>query len=181
MTKTAKKSGASGIWASAALLLLLLAPAIFFINDETGARIAALRKDGLVTEATVTGKRIVEEPYTDRKGRTKTTTANYIDLTYDSQTSQTWQEWLASNEKTQPAAPGAPMSSYAYRGTTAEYDAVQPGDKVPVVINRYERTRADLAAYVKDFSSRTMQIAAALCALLGLICGYAAWRTRTRS
>ena len=72
------------------------------------------------------------------------------------------------------------MSSCAYRGTTAEYDAAQAGDKAPVVIHRYERTRADLAACVKGFSSRTMQIAAALCALLGLICGDAAWRTRTR-
>lgn len=173
-----KKSNAFQIWASAALLLLLMAPAIFFINDENGARIAALRTEGLVTEAKVVGKRKVEEPYTDSKGRTKSTTASYIDLEYDSQTSQSYPDWLTKGEKAQAAGTGVAMSTYAYRSSNADYDAVKPGDKVPVVIHRYERTRAELASTVKAYNKLTLQLSAALIGLFGLFCGYMAWRAR---
>lgn len=181
MNNSAKKSGSFQIWASVALLLLLLAPAIFFINDENGTRIAALRTDGLVTEAKVIGKRKVKEPYTDSKGRSKTTTASFIDLEYDSQTSQSYTEWLANGEKAQAAAKDVAMSSYAYRSSNADYDALKPGDKVPVVIHRFERTRAELASTVKAFNTMTLQLSAVLIGLIGLACGYVAWRARRKS
>ncbi len=178
MSSPAKKTSKSQIWASVALLSLLMAPAVFFISTENGDRIEALRKEGLVTEATVLGKRRVEEPYTDSKGRTKTTTTSYIDMEYDSQTSQTYQDWLTGGEKAQPAVPGHAMSSYAYRSTNADYDAAKPGDKLPVVIHRYERTRAELASYVKTYNNRMMMLFGALCGLLGLASAAMAWRTR---
>lgn len=181
MDVSGKKSGAFQVWASAALLLLFLAPAIFFISDETGDRVAALRKDGLVTMATVTGKRTIEEPYTDSKGRRKSNTAKYIDLSYDSQTNQSYPEWLAGGEKAQVPKPGVAMNSYAYRSTNAEYDSVNQGDKVPVVINRYERTRADLATFVKEYSNTTLMFCAAMAGLIGLFCAMMAWRTRQRA
>lgn len=176
-----KKSNAFQIWACAALLLLLLAPAMFFINDENGTRIAALRTDGLVTEAKVLGKRKVDEPYTDSKGRTKTTITSYIDLEYNSQTSMSYPEWLSGGEKANAPAPGVAMSKFAYRSSTADYDAVKPGDKVPVVIHRYERTRAELASTVKAFNTMTLQLSAMLIGLIGLLCGYMAWRARGKS
>lgn len=181
MNNSAKKSSAFQIWASAALLLLLLAPAIFFINDENGTRIAALRTDGLVTEAKVVGKRKVEEPYTDSKGRSKTTIASIIDLEYDSQTSQSYTEWFTNGEKAKSAAPEAAMNKYAYRSSNADYDALKPGDTVPVVIHRYERTRAELATVVKAFNTRTLQLSALLIGLIGVVCGYMAWRARRRT
>ena len=181
MNISAKKSNAFQMWVSAALLLLLLAPAILFINDENGARIAALRTEGLVTEAKVVGKRKVEEPYTDSKGRSKTTIASFVDIEYDSQTSQSYPEWLNNGEKTQAAGKGVAMSTYAYRSSNADYDAVKPGDKVPVVIHRYERTRAELASVVKAFNTLTLQLSALLIGLIGLACGYMAWRSRRTS
>ena len=178
MTEPAKKSGAFQIWASAALLLLMMAPAIYVISDETGDGVAALRNDGLVTEARVTGKRKVEEPYTDSKGRSKSTTAAFIDLEYDSQTSMSYAEWLANGEEAPAPAPGVGMNTYAYRSTNAEYDAVKEGDRVPVVIGRYERTRADLASFVKTYSNRMTQLAAMLIGLLGAISAIMGWRSR---
>jgi predicted glutamine amidotransferase len=158
-----------------------MAPAIFFINDENGTRIAALRTDGLVTEAKVVGKRKVQEAYTDRKGRSKTTTASYIDLEYDSQTSQSYMDWLTTGEKAQAAGQGVAMSTYAYRSDGADYDAVKPGDTVPVVIHRYERTRAELATVVKAFNTLTLQLSALLIGLFGLGCGYMALRAHRKS
>jgi len=180
MNTPAKKTSTSQIWASVALLSLLMAPAAFFISTENGDRIEALRKEGIVTEATVLGKRRVEEPYTDSKGRTKTTTASYIDIEYDTTASQTYQEWLAGGEKTQPPAPGMPQLHYAYRSTNADYDAAKPGDKLPVVFRRYESTRAELASYVKTYNNSMMLLFGALCGVLGLASAAMAWKTRAR-
>ena len=172
------KHKAGSIWFGIALLLALGAPAFWVIGAEHQARVEALRRDGLVTMATVEGKERVEEYYTDNKGRRKSRTKTMIRLRYDHEADQSYAAWIAAGEPPlTPRAEPIPVS-YDRQSSTAEFDAAQPGQQLPVVIMPGNRSTAETAEFVKSYDSFWSKVAAVLCGLMALATLAAGLRAR---
>lgn len=163
------KAKAASLWFAAALLLALAAPALWFVGAEHQARVDALRRDGIVTMATVESKARVEEPYTDNKGRPKSRIKTMIRLRYDHEASERYAAWHAAGEP--PLTPRADpiLVSYDRQSTTAEFDAARAGQQIPVVIHPDDRGTAETVAFVKSYDSVWTKIAAAICTFVAII------------
>ena len=176
MSNTKGKPGS--IWFAVALVLALGAPAFWLIGAEHQARVDALRRDGLVTMATVEGKQRVEEFYTDSKGRRKSRTKTMIRLRYDHEAEQSYAAWEAAGEPALPARAEPIPVSYDRQSTTAEFDAARPGQRLPVVIMPGDRSTAETAEFVKSYDSFWTKVAGVVCGLMALVTLAAGWRAR---
>lgn len=171
------KTKAGSFWFAAALLLALAAPMFWFVGAEHQARVDALRRDGLVTIATIESKERVEDYYTDNKGRRKSRTRTMIRLRYDHEAMTSYARWIAEGEPTIIARPNPIWVSYDRRSTTAEFDAARAGQQLAVVILPTDRATAETADFVKSYDSFWTRAAAGICALLTiatLVAGFAA-------
>ena len=174
-----KAAAALQWWLCGVLLSILCVPAVVLISLEHGARIDGLRQAGLVTEAEITAMRQVEERYTNNKGRERTRLIDQIDLRYNLLASQPYADFVARGERVQGGTDAKALITYTRRSQSYEMRHYRVGDRVPVVIHPDERSRAELAPFVRDFSNRTSWIIVALLTLGGLVCGWfarGAWR-----
>ena len=175
--KSIFRDSAYQLWLCIALLCVMVAPTVWFIAAHHQARIDRLRSDGLVTMATVTGVREVEEAYTDRKGRHKTRSVDYIDLRYNMVPSTPYADFIASGTIA-PHKGTVLMIGYSRHSSNAEVAAIRVGDDVPVVVDPEDNQRAELASFVRDFTSTTSHIIVAVSLLLAILSGWLAWRRR---
>lgn len=172
------KSKAGSIWFAVALLLALGAPAFWVIGAEHQTRVDALRSDGLVTLATIEGKERVEEYYTDNKGRRKSRSKTMIRLRYDHEAEQSYAAWEAAGEPPlTPRANPIPVS-YDRQSSTAEFEAAEPGQQLPVVIMPGDRSTAETAEFVKTYDSFWSKVAAVICGMMALATLAAGLRAR---
>ncbi len=77
------------------LCCLLLAPFGLFLTIQEGARLEALKSEGMVATATVKDKSVRSESYTDRKGRSKTRDLYTLNLSHDLNAQLTFADWKA--------------------------------------------------------------------------------------
>lgn len=176
-----KATSALQWWLCGVLLAALCVPAIVLISLEHGARIDGLRQAGLVTEAEITGMRQVEERYTTRKGRERTRLIDQIDLRYNMLASQPYADFVSRGERVRVDTDAKALITYTRRSQSYEMRQYRVGDRVAVVIHPDERSRAELAPFVRDFSNRTSWIIVALLTLGGFVCGRFAWVAWRRS
>jgi ribosomal protein S8 len=181
MSKSSKPLGKSGWWSILAAMALLLAPFFAVIPAEHAARLNALKAEGFVTQATITGKEKKLNYYTDSKGRKKSTTDTIVNFEYDMMANQPYADWVSGGEKVPAALPTPITTTYGIIGSNAEYDAAVTGAKEIVVIHPNERNRAERASKVKTYSPLPYYLLAFGFAIVSVFAGVMAWRTRVKA
>ncbi len=109
---------------------LLIGPVVLGILSEEDGELAALQNQGVVAQATVTGHSQAVENYTQR-GKPRTRTNHYIDLSYDLNAATPYSQWLASGEIA-PSAYPATVTDRIDVGETGQADHPL-ASRVPVV------------------------------------------------
>lgn len=176
MFKGVGRDHAFQIWLSLAILAACAVPTIWLISSEHQARVDRLRADGLVTMATVSDIREVEQEYTSRRGMRRTRMIDYIDLRYNMFASMPYRDFVSSHEVIRHKGLVG-LTTYSRISSNAEVARLHVGDKVPVVIDPHETQRAELAEFVRDFDTRDSQLFMAGCLVFSLV---AAWMARRR-
>ncbi|MCW3834697.1 hypothetical protein ACFQ1E_03480 [Sphingomonas canadensis] len=75
------------------VLCLLAVPLVWFLNAEADREYAALKDSGVVSGATITGKAIVENAHSNRRGTPQTSNVHRIAVRYDLGASTPYGEW----------------------------------------------------------------------------------------
>jgi hypothetical protein len=115
------------------VVLMIAAPFGVLLSNENAEKLAALKADGMVAEATVKDKSIRSESYTDRKGRAKSRDQHALNLAHDINAEVKYADWKA----------GKPFAKPQYLAVTttsidvgeAYYEALAAGQKTTVVRN----------------------------------------------
>jgi hypothetical protein len=115
------------------LCCMLIAPFALFLTSQEGEKLATLKSEGMVANATVKDKSVRSESYTDRKGRPKTRDLYSLNLSHDFNAQLKYADWKAGKlfPKSQyPAVTGRDIevgSSY--------YEAMSAGQRTTVIHN----------------------------------------------
>ena len=171
------KDTAYQIWLCITLLCAVAAPTIWLIASEHAERIAHLKVAGMVTMATVTDIREVQEPYSDRKGRQKSRTKHYIDFRFNMLAATPYRDFLATGRLV-PDKGRVLMITYSRSSSRSESEALRVGQVVPVVVDPQNNLRAEPFSFVRDFSNTTSYGIIAGSVLLGGFSCWMAWRRR---
>lgn len=115
------------------VVLMIAAPFGLVLANENGEKLAALKADGMVAEATIKDKSVRSESYTERKGRPKNRDQHALNIAHDINAELKYADWKA----------GKPFAKLPYPAVTtisidvgeSYYDALAAGQKTTVVRN----------------------------------------------
>lgn len=113
------------------VVLMIAAPFALVLTNQNGEKLAVLKADGTVSEATVTAKTVRSESYTDRKGRPKSRDHHSLDLAHDMNAELKFADWQAGKPFPKPQYPAVTTTSIDVGGSY--YDALVAGQKTTVV------------------------------------------------
>ncbi len=163
-----------------AFLLLCGAGLFAIVESKHGGRVAEMRKHGLVTEGVITAKREERRAASQRKNGGYLATV--IDVSYDSTPDTAWEKYIAQGEKLDP--PQGPVSEITRTintGSRAEYDSMNVGDRIALVVDPRKPDAPERAEFVRDFAVGRNGLYAGLLALAGFGAILMWWRARKRA
>lgn len=162
------------------LLLMLAAPFGLFLTNENGDRLAALKAEGMVAEATVKDKAVRSESYTDRKGRQKSRELQSVNLQHDINAELKYADWKAGKPFAKPQYPAVTTTSIDVGASY--YEALATGQKTTVIRNPSDYKSMMLTEqfeYESSFAYRMLwYLGAGLVFLAGLAATVTGWRKR---
>ena len=115
------------------LCCMLIAPFALFLTNQEGERLAALKSEGMVAQATVKDKSVGSESYTDRKGRSKTRDLYQLNLSHDFNAQLKYADWKAG--KPFPKSQYPAVTSREIEVGSSYYDALTAGQRTIVIHN----------------------------------------------
>lgn len=80
------------------MVCLLAVPFVWWLNAGNDEQLAVLEENGVVTLGTITGKTVVEEARTNRRGVSQTTTIHRIAVNYDLNAAMPYRQWAETGE-----------------------------------------------------------------------------------
>jgi Protein of unknown function (DUF3592) len=167
------------LWGLISALMLLIAPFVFVLMGEATADNDRYRSEGRVGQGVVTAVRAVEESYTGRRGRPKTRTDHFIDVSYDLYPSIAYADYAAGGEVL-PLGGGSANHSYAsISSSSAEAEAHRTGQAVAVVVLPDDPFAPRLYTAVRDYSNWPNYLLMLGALLSSAVCGWralVAWR-----
>lgn len=156
---------------------LLIGPVVLGILSEEDGDLATLQGQGVVAQATVTGHADEVENYTQR-GKPRTRTNHYLDLSYDLNAATSYAQWLASGEIAASAYPASVTGRLDVGESGQENHPV--ASSVPVV---FVPGQGDSLMLVEDLQQRTSwsyhlwhYLAVAATMILGMVLTISGWR-----
>lgn len=161
---------------------LFIGPVVLGILSQEDGELATLQSQGVVAQGTVTGHTDEVESYTQR-GKPRTRTNHYLDLTYDLNAATPYARWQASGV----IAPSTYPATVTGRLDVGESgQAAHPvASSVPVV---FVPGQSDSLLLVEELQQRTSwsyhlwhYLAVAATMILGLVLTIAGWRKRRLS
>lgn len=164
----------------AGLILIIAAPFALFMMGLSDAKLAALRTDGVVAEATVRNKAVLSESYTDRKGRQKSRVVRTLDLRHDLNAEQRYSDWKTGKAFAKPQYPAVTTTSIEVG--ESYFDALAVGERTTVVRNPSNYKSMMLIQqleYETSFAYRLWwYLGAGIAVLVGLAMTVTGWRKR---
>lgn len=112
-------------------LCLLAVPIVWSLNQGNDQQLAMLAENGVVTLGTITGKAIVEEAHTNRRGVSQTTTIHRIAVNYDLDAAMPYRQWAETGETLERS--DATRASGWIDVIRFDYGSYAQGQKEPVV------------------------------------------------
>ena len=156
---------------------LFIGPVVLGILGQEDGELATLQGQGVVAQGTVTGHADEVENYTQR-GKPRTRTNHYLELTYDLNAVTPYARWQASGVIA-PSAYPATVSGRLDVGESGQQDHPL-ASSVPVV---FVPGQSDSLMLVEDLQQRTSwsyhvwhYLAVAATMLLGMALSIAGWR-----
>jgi hypothetical protein len=162
------------IWLALMALGGMAVPLVMALAGQEDARVEALIKEGMVSEAVVTAVRQSQESYTDRKGRPHSRTVTTIDFTYNLIPKTSYADFTAAGDVLPPPQGTPAISSYSRDSSEDEGEAVEAGDSIFVVVHPDDPGRPELVSYVRNHGN-LINLLLILLAVVGA--GYSGWRS----
>lgn len=129
-----RRKGKPGEWLLIlGLCCMLIAPFAFFLTNQEGERLGALKSEGMVAEATVKDKSVRSESYTDRKGRSKSRDLYSLNLSHDFNAQQKYADWKAG--KPFPKSQYPAVTTREIEVGSSYHEALAAGQKTTVIHN----------------------------------------------
>jgi hypothetical protein len=113
------------------VVLMVVTPFALFLSNENGNKLAALKAEGMVAEATVKDKSVRSESYTDRKGRSKSRDQHALNLAHDINAELKYADWKAGKPFARPQYPAVTTTSIDVG--ESYYSALAAGQKTTIV------------------------------------------------
>ena len=162
------------------IVLTIAAPFALVLTNQQGEKLASLKGQGMVAEATVKSKAVRSESYTDRKGRPKSRDLHSLDLAHDINAELRYADWKAGKAFSKPQYPA--LTSTSIDVGQSYYDALAVGQKTTVVRNPSDykgMMLADQLEYETSFAYRLWwYLGTGAAVLAGLAMTLAGWRKR---
>jgi hypothetical protein len=115
------------------LVLMVIAPFALFLTNQEGEKLAALKDNGMVAQATVKEKSVRSESYADSKGRSKTRDLYLLNLSHDFNAQQKYADWKAG--KPFPVSKYPAVTTREIEVGSSYHDALAAGQKTTVIHN----------------------------------------------
>lgn len=162
------------------IVLTLAAPFALVLTHQQGAKLASLKEQGMVAQATVKAKAVRSESYTDRKGRAKTRDHHSLELVHYMNAELQYADWKAGKPFAKPQYPAVTTTSIDVG--KSYYDALAVGQKQAVVRNPSDYKSMMLAEqldYETSFAYLMWwYLGAGAAVLAGIAMSLAGWRRR---
>lgn len=175
-----RKSKPGEWWFVTAIVCALVAPVLIGITLETEAKVATIRKEGVVAEAVVKGHRTEEHTSTGTKGRTRSTTSYLLSLSYDLMSKNRFVEWNAG--KAYLPSPNPAQGTAEIEVSQAQYNELSDGTQTLVALIPYQSDTMKLASEMKWLASGTQSLIqfciAGVAALMAIWAGWRGWKAR---
>ncbi len=113
------------------VVLMIAAPFALVLTNQHGEKLADLKAQGMVAEATVKAKSVRSESYTDRKGRARSRDHHPLDLAHDLNAELKYADWIAGKPFARPQYPTLTTTSIELG--ESYFDALAAGQKTTVV------------------------------------------------
>jgi hypothetical protein len=113
------------------VVLMIAAPFALVLTNQNGEKLAVLKAQGMVSQATVKAKAVRSESYTDRKGRPKSRDHHSLDLAHDINAELKYADWQAGKPFARPQYPAVTTTSIEVG--ESYYDNLAAGRKITVV------------------------------------------------
>ena len=115
------------------LCCMLIAPFALVLTNQEGEKLAALKSQGMVAEATLKDKSVRSESYTDRKGRSKTRDLYSLNLSHDLNAQLKYADWKAG--KPFPISQYPAVTTREIEVGSSYYEALVAGQPTTVIHN----------------------------------------------
>lgn len=113
------------------LAIMLAAPFALILTNENGAKLAAMKADGVVAQATVTDKAVRSETYFDTHNRSRTRDLHFLNLTHDLNAQLAYADWKVGAPFPVPQYPA--VTTREINVPQAYYEAADVGGKITVI------------------------------------------------
>lgn len=162
------------------VLLMIAAPFALIMVSDSDAKLAVLKTDGVVAEATVKDKTVQSESYTDRKGRQKSRDVRTLVLQHDLNAEQRYTDWKAGKAFAKPQYPAVTTTSIEVG--ESYFDALAVGTRTTVVRNPSDYKSMILTQQLEYETSLAYRLwwylGAGIAVLAGLAMTVTGWRKR---
>ncbi len=177
----AQRKGKPGeLWLLCGITLAIVSPFTLALANEDGRRLAALKTDGRVAEATVVDKAVQAEIYTDSKGRQRTRDLHLLGLRHDINAELPYADWRAGTPFLESQYPALTITSIEVG--VSYYDSLALGDMTTVVRNpafHDSMMLTDQLEYETSFAHMLLwYLGAAVAVLAGFGMAIHGWRQR---
>jgi hypothetical protein len=163
-------------WLIFGLISILLAVGVAGVVSIHMPRIAKLRAEGLVAQATLLAKAQQTRHYRSSKGRDKTTTDYVLNVSYDSLATQRFADLAPGNV---PATSASPVTiTHEMISSKADYERYQVGDKFDVVYLPYRSFAPEFGEFVRDYQPFYQILFALVAGVCGCWMTLKGWRLR---
>lgn len=161
------------LWALISVLTLAAVPLVYAFMGEATAKIDRYRSEGRVGQGNVTGTRSVEETYEARRGRMRTRTNYYIDISYDLSPTVSYADYVRAGEVLPPGSGSGNISTQSLDSSSAINEAHRTGQAVAVVVLPDDPFDPELFTVVRDYSNWPNYLM-----MLGglIVAGFCGWR-----
>jgi hypothetical protein len=167
-------------WLVLSVLGLLVGPVLIGITVEMDAEVAAMKKDGVVSEAVVVSRRSEERTRTSNKGRTRTSTSYLLTLSYDLMSKNRFADW--NEGKVYEPAKYPAKTTAEIEVSQAHYESLTDGAKTMAVMLPGQFKSLALADEMKRLATGVQSMiqyaVSAAAILLGFWSGWRWWKAR---
>lgn len=162
------------------VVLTIAAPFGLLLSNENAEKLAALKSQGMVAEATIKDKLVRSESYTDRKGRPKSRDQHALNVAHDINAELKYADWKAGKAFAKPKYPAVTTTSIDV--DESYYDALAAGQTTTVVRNPSDYNSMMLTKQLEYETSLAFRIwwclGAGAAFLAGLAMAVMGWRKR---